>query len=132
MINFVVYGAPKGKGRPRMTKSGHVYTPQQTIDYEEKVRIAWKKSAKGRKMTGALSVEILVFFETPKSWSMKKKTEMMGKFAEKKPDIDNIAKIILDALNKLAYHDDSQVVAISCQKMWGTESKVHVSVETIG
>ncbi|MGI6096418.1 MAG: RusA family crossover junction endodeoxyribonuclease [Lachnospiraceae bacterium] len=132
MINFTVYGTPKGKGRPRMTKTGHVYTPQQTIDYEEKVRIAWKKSAKGRKMTGALSVEILVFFETPKNWSMKKKTEMMGKFAEKKPDIDNVAKIILDALNKLAYHDDSQVVAISCQKMWGTESKVHVSVETIG
>jgi Holliday junction resolvase RusA-like endonuclease len=132
VINFTVYGTPKGKGRPRMTKTGHVYTPQQTIDYEEKVRIAWKKSAKGRKMTGALSVEILVFFETPKNWSMKKKTEMMGKFAEKKPDIDNVAKIILDALNKLAYHDDSQVVAISCQKMWGTESKVHVSVETIG
>ena len=46
----------------------------------------------------------------------------------KKPDIDNIAKVILDALNDVAYHDDTQVVSLSMQKKYSREAKVEVEI----
>ena len=47
----------------------------------------------------------------------------------KKPDIDNIAKIILDALNKLAFKDDNQITKLEIEKKYGTEEKISVKVE---
>ena len=47
----------------------------------------------------------------------------------KKPDIDNIAKIILDALNKLAFKDDNQITKLEIEKKYGTEEKIFVKVE---
>ncbi len=47
----------------------------------------------------------------------------------KKPDIDNIAKVILDALNKLAFKDDNQITKLSIEKVYSEEEKVYVKVE---
>ena len=49
-------------------------------------------------------------------------------FPTVKPDCDNIIKIVCDALNGLAYRDDSQVVAVTCQKKYGVEPAVHVVI----
>ena len=38
MITFIVYGEPKGKGRPRFTKNGRAYTPVTTQEYENAVK----------------------------------------------------------------------------------------------
>ena len=55
---------------------------------------------------------ILAYFEPPKSISKKKRAEMLeGKiWPAKKPDSDNIAKVVLDALTGIAYHDDTQII----------------------
>lgn len=47
----------------------------------------------------------------------------------KKPDVDNIIKIVLDGLNGIAYDDDKQVVYASCKKMYGTAGEIWVCVE---
>ena len=47
-LTFTVYGKPVAKGRPRMTRNGHVYTPQTTREYEERIRNA-AMSEMGRK-----------------------------------------------------------------------------------
>lgn len=52
-------------------------------------------------------------------------------FPVKKPDCDNIAKIILDALNKIAYKDDSQVIELSVKKLYSEKAKVLVHIEEI-
>ena len=60
--------------------------------------------------------------------SMKRKL-MMANGEErptKKPDIDNVVKVYADALNHLAYHDDSQVVSITCEKYYSEEPRVEV------
>ena len=50
----------------------------------------------------------------------------------KKPDADNIVKVVLDALNKVAYRDDAQVVELVAIKRWSNTSKLKVVIEEIG
>ncbi len=104
-ISFSVPGEPAGKGRPRFTRTGHPYTPGKTESYESLVRI-------------------------PKSASKKKRAMMIAGdiVPTKKPDFDNIQKIICDALNGVAYHDDSQIVKADIEKVYSTTPHVEVNV----
>ena len=120
MIEFTIPGEPVGKARPRVAQ-GHAYTPQKTRDYEERVRWCWKAIAKGAPpLEGPVSVTIDALHRVPKSAS---KALLQSIYAGqvvpmKKPDPDNVAKIILDALNGLAYLDDKQVIRLSVNKAY--------------
>lgn len=132
-IVFAVKGEPVGKGRPRFTKNGHVYTPEKTASYEALVGYAYRNSAKGYKFTSPVRVTIKAFFKPPKSKSKKTVEGMLSGriLPTKKPDIDNIVKIILDGLNKVAWEDDTQVVDLMIVKRYSTEPVVAVLIEEI-
>ena len=99
-VTFTVPGIPVGKGRPRFMKDGHTYTPQKTRDYEDKVVQCWKcQSGKGFADGIPLRATVTAFFTVPKSMSKKKAAAMDGTPHIKRPDADNVAKAILDALN---------------------------------
>lgn len=114
----IVEGKIKGKQRPRFWGS-NVYTPSQTVNYENWVRICYKQQ-NGKYHTGPLKATITAWFEIPKSYSKSKieACETNNIRPIKKPDTDNIAKIILDSLNGLAYKDDSQVVDLNVRKLY--------------
>ena len=80
-----------------------------------------------------MRAEITAFFAPPKSVRKKDKIEMLTNrlLPVKKPDCDNIAKIVLDALNKIAYVDDSQVVELAVKKRYAEKAKVSVHIEEI-
>lgn len=130
---FTVYGEPQGKARARTVRSGgkvHSFTPQKTADYEELVRRAWLASGEtGYFNKTPIAVKILAYFQIPKSVSKKKREEMLDDFVRptKKPDADNIAKIICDGLNGIAYGDDAQVVDLEVTKYW-TDGDARVEV----
>lgn len=129
---FEIEGDPVGKGRPKFSSRGgfaRAYTPKKTIDYEKKVIECYT----GEKFEGALRVEITAYYPIPKATSKKNREKMLkGEIkCEKKPDIDNIAKIILDALNGIAYEDDKQVVSLLVNKMYGEVPKVAVSLQNL-
>lgn len=130
---FTVYGEPQGKARARTVRSGgkvHSFTPQKTADYEELVRRAWLASGEtGYYNKTPIAVKILAYFQIPKSVSKKKREEMLDDFVRptKKPDADNIAKIICDGLNGIAYGDDAQVVDLEVTKYW-TDGDARVEV----
>lgn len=71
-------------------------------------------------MDGALMVTIRAFFQLPKSWSKKKTIAALAGDIRPtgRPDLDNIAKLSLDALNGIAYRDDAQVVALNVSKAY--------------
>lgn len=133
MSMFTVYGEPQGKARARTVRSGgkvHSFTPQKTADYEELVRRAWLASGEtGYFNKTPIAVKILAYFQIPKSVSKKKREEMLDDFVRptKKPDADNIAKIICDGLNGIAYGDDAQVVDLEVTKYW-TDGDARVEV----
>ena len=133
--DFEVEGKPTGKGRPRFKRMGNfvqTYTPEKTAEYEKLVRIRFQ-NAGGALTDKPVRVEITAFFAPPKSTRKRDRIEMLANriLPEKKPDVDNIAKIILDALNKIAYKDDSQVIELSVKKIYSDAAKVCVHIEEI-
>lgn len=130
MVHIVITGEPKGKGRPRMsTKTGRTYTPQDTVNYENWVRLCYQEQAKtiyfGDK---PLKAKIDCYHTIPKSTSKKKHKEMTEGILRptKKPDSDNIAKIVLDSLNSIAYKDDSQIVELEVNKHYAEIARVEL------
>lgn len=127
LINFTVYGTPQGKGRPRVTRYG-TYTPEKTRQYEKLVQFCWKRSGAVSIPDKPLCVTINAYFEPPKSLSKKKRAALIGERHTKKPDADNIAKAILDALNGLAFPDDSAVARLTVNKLYAEEARAEVSI----
>lgn len=133
--DFEVEGKPTGKGRPRFKRMGNfvqTYTPEKTSEYEKLVRIRFQ-NAGGQITDKPVRVAVVAFFAPPKSTRKRDKAEMLANriLPMKKPDCDNIAKIILDALNKIAYIDDSQVIELVVKKRYSAEAKVTVHIEEI-
>ena len=135
MIRFVVDGAAVPKQRPRI-HGRQAYTPKKTRDYEERVRCAFRSSYDGmipafaEKRPVRACVEIVQGI--PKSWSNSKTIKAeRGEIVptSRNGDIDNIAKSILDALNGLAYEDDSQVTLLMVSKRYGTDPYVVIRLE---
>ena len=130
---FEIPGKITGKGRPRVnTITCTAYTPTKTKEYEDLVKqyfIIKYRSAKP--LEGRICVSIKAYFAIPKNTSKAQKQEMLeGKLSPvKKPDIDNIAKIILDSLNKLAFKDDNQITKMCIEKIYSEEEKVSVLIE---
>lgn len=111
---IVVEGKIKGKARPRFnTKTGRAFTPNDTISYENWIRYCYREQC-GEMLEGSIKAKIFVYYKIPKSYT-KKRVELIRQGKEhpcKKPDADNIAKIVLDSLNKIAFNDDAQVVEL--------------------
>jgi len=129
-ITFTIPGNPVGKGRPRATTingMARMYTPKKTASYETLVVMAYT-TAGGTKLEGPLAMCLTATFEMPLSWSMKKRREHDGKPCTKKPDGDNVLKIVADALNGIAYHDDSAIVDAYVSKRWGQDGSVFVTL----
>ena len=130
---FVVEGQPQGKARPRFSRrSGTVYTPQKTMDYEKTIRASFLK-ANGEKIPADcyVRIDIMAYFKIPKSYTKGKRMACQYNINKPtvKPDIDNITKVVLDALNGVAYEDDKQVVNCRCEKRYSRSGSGYVVVE---
>lgn len=107
-VEFVVAGQPVGKSRPRFTKGGRAYTPTKTRHYEEQVADCAAKAMRGHVFNDtAVQVVIIAYMEIPKSYSAAKRRRCIdGIHIPTRPDIDNIAKCVLDGCNGIVYKDD--------------------------
>ena len=130
---FEVPGEIVGKERPRVNMyTGRVYTPNKTKDYEFLVQQYVKIKYPNYKMLeGRISIDIIAYLKIPKSTNKSKTQEMLeNKISPtKKPDVDNIAKSILDAMNGFVFKDDNQVSKISVEKRFALEEKAVITVE---
>ena len=114
----IIEGKIKGKARPRVFNK-HAITPADTVQYENWVKMCYKEQD-GRYLEGSIKATITAYYKIPKSYT-KKRVQAIKEGLElptKKPDIDNIAKIILDSLNGIAYKDDSQIVNLTVIKKY--------------
>lgn len=132
---FEIPGEPKGKGRPRFTHTGHTYTLRETAEYEERVRLAYRAECGGETFARGvpLKMEIAAYFAPPKRVPKAKRAAMLNHEIRpvKKPDGDNIIKIIADALNGAAYYDDAQLAEIKVGKFYSEEPKVFVALTEV-
>ncbi|MDF1546114.1 MAG: RusA family crossover junction endodeoxyribonuclease [bacterium] len=133
-ISIRVPGKPMGKQRHRMTKTGHTYTPKETVEYEKRVASLFV-GAKNRPglpffPDSPVCLNLRAYFPIPKSWSKKKQERARsGEIRPTtKPDIDNITKIVCDALNGVAFEDDSQVVTGTRDKWYSDDPRVEIEI----
>lgn len=111
-IVFEVPGKVQGKGRPRFTKDGHAFTPSSTRMYEREILKAFR-AAGGTKLSGPLHVDIEAVYGVQKTATKAERMRRLNgdELALKKPDLDNIEKVVYDALNGIAYEDDAYIVS---------------------
>lgn len=112
-MTFAFHGTVKGKARPRFCRNGHAYSSPGTYEYEKAIWKAWRDWTGGKSFGSApVRVVIDVIRQLPSSRPKRIKYEP-DTF---KPDADNIAKAVLDALQGKcgmgAFEDDSQVVEL--------------------
>ena len=131
-VKFTVYGEPQGKGRHR-TAGRHEYTPQNTVLYENLIQTEFRRQCGGVRFpdSAQLDMRILAFYQMPTSASKKKIRQMLNREIRptKKPDWDNIGKVVADSLNKIAYRDDSQVVDSQVRKFYSNQPRIEVTIQ---
>ena len=109
-VLFTVEGEPMSKARARVTRQGHSYTPKGTVDAERRVRETFEATA-CESFSVPVGVE-LAFFQ--------------GTRARK--DIDNMVKLVLDALNGVAWADDVQVSVLLARRVYKVKDEARTIV----
>lgn len=132
-IAFEVPGEPRGKGRPRFTKQGRTYTDSETKAYEQKI-VAYYRNAFGSFRwpdAAFIRVKVIAYYQIPKSATKSAIATMRAgvTYPARKPDIDNVLKIVLDALNGVAYKDDSRVIGVEAEKAYSTTPRIVIELK---
>jgi Holliday junction resolvase RusA-like endonuclease len=123
VIHLSIDLKPLPKERPRFNaRSGHAYTPSKTAKYESHIKFHAQCVCK-KPMTGAVEIEIKFNFIKAKSSKLIACT--------KRPDIDNLIKGVLDALNGVAFMDDSQIVRLVSEKNFSSKDGIEIFITEI-
>ena len=129
-IAFTVPGDPVPQPRARITTRGkfaHAYTPKSHPVHDYRTRLAVAARLAGLTPTGEpLDVVIDAVFERPKSHMLKSGVKATAPRLPR-PDVDNVAKAVLDALQNVM-GDDSLVARLVVEKSWGQEARTTVRV----
>lgn len=133
-INFTVPGLARGKGRPRIGRVGahaRMFTDAKTASYENLVALAAREAMGAMApMEGALSLSMRVRIVPAQSASRKAREAMLAGeiMPTKKPDLDNVAKAVMDGLNRVAFADDALIVQHMAIKVYAETAGVDVAI----
>lgn len=136
-LDFKIYGEIKSNKRPRATMRGgyaKVYQPKENVIYQNKVALAFKEKYPNVYFEKEpLVVYITAYFKYPSNFTALQKELVMLDLLDctKHKDVDNIAKNILDGLNKVAYADDKQIVSLNIVKRYSDKEYVNVCIDPI-
>lgn len=132
-VKFEVLGEPRGKQRPRMCRVNGktvTYTPKPTKDYEQKVKSSYNATTKKFfDIDVPLEVDIKAYFSIPKKFSNNVFNTKILPLSP--PDVDNVAKIVCDALNGVAFFDDRQICKLNIEKYYSKIPKIIVELKTL-
>ena len=128
-VKFQIIGQPVAKGRPRVSMRGqypHAYTPKKTAQWEEFVRFQ-SLQYKPPGLPPTCPIEMSLTFWMPRPKSLPKRVW----YHVKRPDVDNLIKSVMDALEGIFYANDSQIYKLNVEKKYADNitSLVGVDVE---
>lgn len=135
-LRFTIPGEPCAQGRPRFsTIGGYVKAidPAKSRNQKAFVKYLATTAAKQQGWTYTdlpLYVEIIAYMGIPKSKPKKWRTAAIRgqERPTKKPDVDNLFKLVTDALSGIIYADDKQIVSCRVQKWYSTEPHTDVKI----
>lgn len=134
MIHLVIPGEPCGKGRPKFCKVGkfaRAYTPTGTRVAENNIVAVFQTHYPDfTPLDGPMAMTIIAYMSIPASASAKARVAMLAQeiWPTKKPDADNVFKLVADALNHLAYMDDKQIVTAHFHKVYSDRPRLEICI----
>jgi Holliday junction resolvase RusA-like endonuclease len=136
MITFTVHGEPTGKGRPKIVSRKNMpypiaITPDKTRAAEQSFLAQALPYKPAEPLQGPLCVVLTLHCGIPASWSRRKRVDAITRIISPtgKPDVDNVVKLVLDAMNGVFYLDDKQVVELHASKYYSDVPRIEVSIE---
>lgn len=136
-MKLVINEIPQPQPRPRLTIRGmypHAYEPKSITEYKRLVANKYRSEHKQQlPLSGALSVDVRFYRPIQKSISkIERQRRLLGEsLPTVKPDIDNYVKAILDALNGLAFQDDSQIAVLYARKIYSDKPRTEIEITEI-
>lgn len=123
-MNIVLKIRPEPYRRMR-TGKGMVYTDPEYRAYKEAI---WRMTAsqyRDQPIDGAISLMLTFAFKNPATHANKP----VPRPYNRRPDIDNLAKPIMDALNGVLWNDDSQITKVFAEKIYSDYDYISISAE---
>lgn len=108
-VKFTVVGEPRSKQRPRVVR-GRAYTPKETVAAEKAVAVAYREASEH-----LFEHQVVVSIDFYNG-------------NRRRRDIDNMAKLVMDALNGVAFVDDFQVVELNLRKFFTDKERARTEV----
>lgn len=134
-LTIILMGAPTAYARTRLSRSGHLFTPSPQRNAAAALRMAAQAEMKAAGISTYVEPVSLVLraeLPIPASWSKKKRAAaVLGLVRPGRPDLDNIVKLALDALNHLAFADDALICELRAEKRYSLEPKLTVTVRPL-
>lgn len=131
MFQFEVYGIPVPQKQTRWTRSGHAYDPSS----KDKEAIQWqiRPFAPDVPLDQPVELTIAFFLPIPKSACKALRLQMLNRviLPDKKPDQDNLAYLVTNALKEIVYDDDKRVCASHVYKFYGETPRTIIRVRPI-
>ncbi len=135
IVRLTVEGTPVAQKRHRHTSVGkfvRTYDPSSK-DKSDFLALCFNQIPKKlglmiENWEGSLRLDLKFIMPIPKSYSKKKKLSLLNADHLKKPDIDNMIKFVMDALNKIFWKDDSQVSCLYATKIYGSKPRTEITI----
>lgn len=134
-VIFTIPGTARGKQRPRATRQGRVYTPKETVNQEAYIKMLAATAMRGfAPFGGPLEATFNISVAIPKSFTRRdRELSLTGKkWPTSKPDIDNVVKLLCDAMNGICYNDDKQIVDLLVTKSYAAHAETVVMIKMKG
>lgn len=133
MLTITIPGEMRGKGRPRFSTAGgfaRAYTDAKTASAENWIKACAVEQAGTVPIAGPIALSVSIAVEVPRSWSKKRRAAALAgaDFPTSKPDLDNCAKLIADALNGIVWRDDKQIVRMDLRKHYAEFAQTVLTV----
>lgn len=134
-VVFTIPFRAQGKGRPRFSRKGgavRTHTPRATKAFENVVKHYAAQAMKGRApLTGPIHLSVVAYFVPPASAIRKARADMLAgrRHPEIKPDFDNFAKAVADALQGIGFGDDKSITWATIGKRYGLADEICITIE---
>jgi Holliday junction resolvase RusA-like endonuclease len=131
-ISFTVPGLPVPWARAAGGATRARFTPAKQRSAAGAIKLIAQAAMRGaRPLEGPVRLEVIAIWPWPKTWSAKKRDGRSDVWKTSRCDVDNVAKLVSDSLNGVAWIDDAQIVDLRAAKLYGDFPKLAVKIEAL-